>query len=193
MKILLIDAYDSFVHIIYQYCISIKGVDADVIRNDCVTANSIREAQYDLIIFGPGPGNPKDSGYIPLIKEFSGKIPLFGVCLGMQAMVEAFGGKVIRSKNVRHGKVSKIKHNSEAYFAGIPPIIDVTRYHSLAAEDLSFPHEDLDILARSLDDDCVMAIKHKQLQLGGVQFHPESITSCHGIDIFMNVIKHSLI
>ncbi|WP_440616044.1 anthranilate synthase component II [Cysteiniphilum sp. 6C5] len=193
MKLLLIDAYDSFVHIIYQYCVSLEGVSADVIRNDRVTADSIRQAQYDLIIFGPGPGSPKDSGYIPLIKEFSGKIPLFGVCLGMQAMVEVFDGKVVRSKNVRHGKVSKIKHNSDAYFAGMPSVFEVTRYHSLAAEDSSFPHENLDILARSLDDDCIMAIKHKHFQVSGVQFHPESITSNHGVDIFMNVIKRLLI
>lgn len=187
MKILLIDAYDSFVHIIYQYLLEL-GLEVDVIRNNKVSIETIEKNNYQQIVFGPGPGHPKDAGYIELINYYQNKLPLVGVCLGMQAMTMAFGGKVIKSNSIMHGKVSKIHHNSSDCFLGLANPLEVTRYHSLVAERESFPHENLEIIAECRDDDSIMAIKHKTFPIIGVQFHPESIMTRNGFEIFNHLI-----
>lgn len=187
MKVLLIDAYDSFVHIIYQYLLELD-LSVDVIRNDKITIEQIEQAQYELIIFGPGPGHPKDAGYIELIHHFQNKLPLVGVCLGMQAITMAFGGNVVKSDSIMHGKVSSIEHNQQNCFLGLNTPLDVTRYHSLIAEKKSFPNNQLEIIAECKQDNTIMAIKHKSLPIVGVQFHPESIMTHNGMKIFENLI-----
>lgn len=191
MKVLLIDAYDSFVHIIYQYLLELD-LTVDVIRNDKITIEQIEQAQYELIIFGPGPGHPKDAGYIELINHFQNKLPLVGVCLGMQAITMAFGGKVVKSDSIMHGKVSSIEHNQQNCFLGLNSPLDVTRYHSLIAEKKSFPNNQLEIIAECKQDNTIMAIKHKSLPIIGVQFHPESIMTHHGLKIFENLVFNNL-
>lgn len=188
MKILLIDAYDSFVHIIYQYLLTLDA-EVDVIRNDKVTNNIIVENNYDLLVFGPGPGHPRDSGYLKIISDFQDKIPMFGICLGMQAMVMAYGGNVIKSNNIMHGKSSYIAHEGNGLFKDISNPLKVARYHSLIADKMTFPHDILTIMSTSNDDGNIMAVRHKTLPIQGVQFHPESIITDDGISIFNNILK----
>lgn len=187
MKILLIDAYDSFVHIIYQYLLSLEA-QVDVLRNDKVAIAEIEKAGYDLIVLGPGPGHPKDCGYTELLHHFKGKVPLFGVCLGMQAMTLAFGGEVVKAERLMHGKTSQIKHENVGCFRNMPQPFTATRYHSLIAKRDSFPHQELAITAVSLDDGYIMGLKHKHYLIEGVQFHPESICTQDGIKIFQNFL-----
>lgn len=186
MKILLIDAYDSFVHIIYQYLLSL-GNEVDVIRNDKLNLKTIKKAKYDTIVLGPGPGHPKDCGYLEVIEYFKKKLPLFGVCLGMQAMALYFGGRVIKADHLMHGKTSEVSHTNQGCFRGFPNPMTVTRYHSLIAEEATLAPE-LTITAKSLDDQYIMGLQHKTLQIEGVQFHPESIGTANGIEIFRNFL-----
>jgi anthranilate synthase/aminodeoxychorismate synthase-like glutamine amidotransferase len=188
MKILLVDAYDSFVHTIYQYLLTL-GAEVDVVRNDQLHFSQIEAAGYAAIVLGPGPGHPCDCGYVELIQHFKGRLPIFGVCLGMQALTVAFGGEVVPAKHRMHGKISQIEHDGEGCFAGLPNPLSVTRYHSLIAEESSFPHPELQITARSLDDHYIMALKHRQFPIEGVQFHPESICTAHGDRIFENFLR----
>ncbi len=188
MKILLVDAYDSFVHTIYQYLLSL-GATVDVVRNDQLDFAKIETAGYGLIVLGPGPGHPKDCGYVEVIQHFKNKLPIFGVCLGMQALTLAFGGEVVPAKHRMHGKISQIEHVSKGCLTGLPNPLAVTRYHSLIAEESSFPHQALEITARSLDDAYIMAVKHHQLPIEGVQFHPESICTDQGLQIFANFLS----
>ena len=187
MKVLLIDAYDSFVHIIYQYLLELKA-DVNVIRNDNITSEEIRLGKYDLIILGPGPGHPRDSGYVKIIHDFQGVIPIFGICLGMQAIVMAFNGNVIKSENILHGKTSLITHNDKGIFQGISNPIKIGRYHSLIAEKSSFPVS-LEVTATANDDKNIMGVKHKTFPIEGVQFHPESIMTINGSSMIANILK----
>jgi len=186
MKLLLIDAYDSFVYIIYQYLLSL-GHHVDVIRNDQQHFETIQQAQYDTIILGPGPGHPKECGYLEVIEHFKNKLPLFGVCLGMQAIAVYFGGEVVKASHLMHGKTSQVEHNNQDCFLNLPNPMTVTRYHSLIAEEKTLAPT-LKITARSLDDSYVMGLKHKTLNIEGVQFHPESICTDSGIKIFQNFL-----
>lgn len=188
MNLLLIDAYDSFVYIIYQYLKSL-GANVDVIRNDKIKPDDIETKNYDAIVMGPGPGHPSESGYIEVIRHFQDKLPLFGVCLGMQAITMAFGGKIIKAKHLMHGKTSRIEHTNTGCFEGLSANLTVTRYHSLIADEISFPHNELEITAHSIDDGYIMGVKHKTCNIEGVQFHPESICSAQGDLIFQNFIK----
>lgn len=188
MKILLIDAYDSFVHTIYQYLLALHA-EVSVVRTDQLDFAAIEAEQYDLIMLGPGPGHPKDCGYVELIYHFQGKVPLFGVCLGMQAMAVAFGGEVVKAKHLMHGKTSQISHTNEGCFVGLPNPLTVTRYHSLIAEEVSLPGKDLLITARSLDDHYIMGLRHHRFPIEGVQFHPESIGTDEGMALFHNALK----
>ena len=188
MNLLLIDAYDSFVYIIYQYLKSL-GANVDVIRNDKLKLEDIESKSYDGIVMGPGPGHPSEAGYIEVIHYFKDKIPLFGVCLGMQAIAMAFGGKVIKAKHLMHGKTSIIKHANIGCFEGLSDNLTVTRYHSLIAEEITFPYNELEITAHSIDDGYIMGVKHKVYDIEGVQFHPESICSAEGDLIFRNFIE----
>lgn len=188
MKILLVDAYDSFVYIIFQYIKSL-GVTVDVVRNDKLNFEELAAKNYTGVILGPGPGHPSACGYVELINHFSGKMPIFGVCLGMQAIAVAFGGKVIKAQHVMHGKTSSVLHRNTNCFLGLPNPLTVARYHSLIAESASLPQDKLQVLARSIDDDYVMGLKHNDYNISGVQFHPESIATENGLIIFSNFLN----
>jgi len=187
MKILLIDAYDSFVHIIYQYFLS-QEVEVDVIRNDKIDFSNIDKENYSLIVLGPGPGHPKDSGYVSIIDKYKGKVPIFGICLGMQAIVLAFGGEIVKSNTIMHGKKSYITHTKDTIFRNSISPMEVARYHSLVAKQESFPSDELKITSTSNEDNNIMSVTHLELLVRGVQFHPESIITKGGENIFKNVI-----
>jgi len=186
MKAYLVDAYDSFVYIIYQYLKQL-GLDARVVRNDAVTAAEIDAFAPDMLVLGPGPGHPSEAHYVPLIQRYGGKIPILGVCLGHQAIGLAFGGKVARASHLMHGKTSLLKHDGRGIFAGRPQPLRATRYHSLIVEEEGLP-DSLEISARAEDDGYVMAMRHRTLPIESVQFHPESIYTQDGLVLFQNFI-----
>lgn len=187
MKIILLDNYDSFTYNLLHY-IGELGAEVATFRNDKVTVDEIAAMKPDGIVISPGPGTPQQSGIcLELIKTLSGKIPIFGVCLGMQAMGEAFGGKVVRAPTPMHGKVSGIYHEGRTVFKGLPIPFKATRYHSLVVERSSLP-DCLEITAITADDGLIMGLSHKQHITHGVQFHPESIASEHGHDIIKNFL-----
>lgn len=186
MRILLIDNYDSFtwnlVHLIGGL-----GAEVDVRRNDSLTVDEALGGEHDAIVISPGPCTPNEAGIcLDLIREGAGRKPIFGVCLGMQAMGQAFGGAVVRAPLPMHGKVSAIKHHGRGIFRGINGPVQATRYHSLVVARESCPTE-FDIEAES-DDGLIMALSHRDLPLHGVQFHPESIASEHGATMLRNFL-----
>ncbi|MDD2644302.1 MAG: aminodeoxychorismate/anthranilate synthase component II [Methanobacteriaceae archaeon] len=201
--ILLVDNYDSFSYNLYQYlgiAISkINNLDLEinsddiikeikVIRNDQFTINQIKELNPNIIILSPGPGKPSNAGIcIPLVKEFQGKIPILGVCLGHQAICEAYGGKISYAKEIMHGKTSTLKLKNDPLFKDLNDSIQAARYHSLALIENTLPQE-LDVIARTIDDE-IMAVKHKNYPIYGLQFHPESILTPEGLDIITNFLK----
>jgi len=186
--ILLIDNYDSFTYNLYQYIGEIYE-DVSVIRNDEISISDIRKMNLEGIILSPGPGVPEDAGIcVDVIKKFGGKIPILGICLGHQAIGYAYGGKVIRARVVKHGKTSKVKHNDDKLFKQINNVINVMRYHSLIVDENTLPKE-LAVIAKSLDDGAIMALKHKKYEVYGVQFHPESIFTQQGKDIIKNFLE----
>ena len=191
MKFLIIDNYDSFVYNIAQY-LGELGVDCQVIRNDKITIKQIQSDNYDAIIISPGPGTPenkKDFGICTkVITDLGGDIPILGVCLGHQGIIDAFGGKVTNAKYVRHGKTSPINHKSTWLFRDVKNPFQATRYHSLVGDKTIIP-ENLAVTATSADDGEVMAIEHKKYLIVGVQFHPESIMTQDGKKILENFIK----
>lgn len=186
--ILLIDNFDSFTYNLVDYFRQL-GATVTVKRNTASVA-SVSQLPIDLVVYSPGPGNPQQSGHLlDYIEHFTGKRPQFGVCLGLQAMVEALGGTLQVLKHPMHGKASPMQHDGKTIFQGLPNPMMVGRYHSLAADRL--PAE-FTVSARSTDDDVVMAIRHKTLPIEGVQFHPESIlTAQHqtGLKLIANVLK----
>jgi anthranilate synthase component II len=186
--ILLIDNYDSFTYNLYQYIGKIYE-DIKVVRNDETSIEEIRKMDLEGIVLSPGPGVPENAGVcVEVIKEFGGKIPILGICLGHQAIGYAYGAKVIRADMVRHGKTSKIKHSGDKLFKNIDSVISVMRYHSLIVDEDTLPAE-LAVIARSLDDGAIMALKHKDYEVYGVQFHPESIFTENGKDIIKNFLE----
>lgn len=186
--ILLIDNYDSFTYNLYQYIGEIVQ-DILVVRNDSVTIDDIQQMDLKAIILSPGPGVPEKTGIcIDIIKTFGGKIPILGVCLGHQAIAYAYGAKVIRAATVKHGKTSIITHTNDMPFQGLNTRIEVMRYHSLVVEESTLPPS-LMITAKSLDDGAIMAIKHKDHAVFGVQFHPESIFTIQGNEIISNFLS----
>ncbi len=190
MKILIIDNYDSFVYNLYQYFGSL-GNDVIVIRSDKLTLEDVSKLAPDKIVISPGPGSPEDRKYfgvcLDVIKRFGKKIPILGVCLGHQGIIYSFGGRIVRAKEPMHGKTSSIKHNGKDIFKDIPNPIIGTRYHSLVGEKSSLP-QCLEVTATSLDDKEIMAIKHKEYPIYGVQFHPEAIMTQHGMRIIENFL-----
>ena len=185
--LLMIDNYDSFTFNLVQYFGEL-GEDVRVYRNDEITISDIEKLKPDHICISPGPCSPKEAGIsIEALKHFAGKVPMLGVCLGHQAIGEAFGGKVIRSKRVMHGKTDTVHSNRQGIFAGLPESFTVTRYHSLAIERSSIP-SCLQITA-STDDGEIMGVRHKEFPIEGVQFHPESILSEYGHDLLNNFLK----
>lgn len=186
MKILLIDAYDSFVYIVDHY-LQTLGHDIDVIRCDRIDHSSLHT--YDAVVLGPGPGHPTACGYLDVIKQLEGKKPIMGICLGMQAIAEYYGVPVVQAKRRQHGKVSRIITDQKGCFTNLPKEINVTRYHSLVAARSAFtPEIPLHVTARSLLDSEVMGIRHNQYAIEGVQFHPESITTEHGLEMIKNFL-----
>ncbi len=191
MKFLIIDNYDSFVYNIAQYFGEL-GVDCEVIRNDKITLEEIRQKNYDAIIISPGPGTPEDKKYFgvctDVIREIGPTKPILGVCLGHQGIIHAFGGKVTNAGCVRHGKTSPIRHVNVPLFEGVKNPFRATRYHSLVGDKTIIP-DILQVTATAEDDLEVMAIRHKDYLIEGVQFHPESIMTEDGKKILANFVK----
>ena len=187
MKTLLIDNYDSFTYNLYHYLQSLK-CNVEVIRNDKITAKEIIRKNYKKIVISPGPGNPNQAGNcLKIVKDLSKKIPILGVCLGHQVIGQAFGAKIINAKKLMHGKTSKILHNNRGIFKGIKSNLVGTRYHSLVIDQKTLS-EDFIITAKTKDN-VIMGIMHKNFNLHGVQFHPESIKTSEGIKLIKNFIK----
>ena len=188
MKILLLDNYDSFTYNLLHY-IGELGAEVTVHRNDKVTVDKIAALAPDGIVISPGPGTPAQSGIcLDAIKQLSGTIPIFGVCLGQQAIGEAFGGNVVRAPAPMHGKVSEIYHEGRTVFKDIPIPFKATRYHSLIVDRGTLP-ECLEVTAITADDGLIMGLSHKTHNTHGVQFHPESIASEHGHHIIKNFLE----
>jgi len=191
LKFLIIDNYDSFVYNIAQY-LGELGVECEVIRNDKITINEIKQKKYDGIIISPGPGTPDDKKYFgvcsDVIKDMGSKTPILGVCLGHQGIISAFGGKVTNAGCVRHGKTSPVRHSNSELFKGVKNPFRATRYHSLVGDKTIIP-EILEVTATAEDDGEVMAIRHKEYLIEGVQFHPESIMTEDGKKILSNFIR----
>ena len=177
--ILVIDNYDSFTYNLVQY-LGELGADLEVRRNDALTVEEVGALAPRAIVISPGPGTPRDAGVtVPLIRRWSATIPTLGVCLGHQAIGEAYGGQVVRAARVMHGKTSRVRHDGSALFMGLPNPLDVMRYHSLIVESASLPAE-LEVLASALDDPSeIHAMRHREHPVWGVQFHPESVMT-HG-------------
>jgi len=187
--ILMIDNYDSFTYNIVQYCKEL-GADLKVVRNDELSVDEIKALNPEKIILSPGPATPDDAGVtLEVIKEFQDKAPIFGVCLGHQSIAQAFGAKVVRAKNMMHGKTSKIEKLKETpIFKDMPQEFTQTRYHSLVVESSSVP-DIIEVTAKSLDDFEIMALQIKDKPIYGVQFHPESIMSEYGHKMLNNFLS----
>lgn len=186
MKVLIVDCYDSFTYNLVQQVGMLGGNPITVTCDAPVDA--LNDLAYDRIILSPGPGTPERSGLgLHLLKTVSRKIPTLGVCLGHQAITIAFGGSVVRAKNLMHGKVSQIRHNGRGIFRNVTSPFTATRYHSLIADPVSFPG-DLEITAVSQDDGYIMGLRHRTFPIFGVQFHPESILSPNGVTIMKNFL-----
>lgn len=189
MKIVILDNYDSFVYNIAQYVGSL-GAECEVVRNDRTSVDRIRG--YDGIIISPGPGNPSDPRYFGIcsdvIRELGPSVPLLGVCLGHQGIVEAYGGVVTNAVRIRQGKTSPVTHDGTGILRGVPSPFRATRYHSLVGERTTIP-DCLAVNATAGDDGEVMAVRHRTHPVVGVQFHPESIMTEHGLEILGNFLE----
>jgi anthranilate synthase/aminodeoxychorismate synthase-like glutamine amidotransferase len=185
--VLLIDNYDSFTYNLYQY-LGELGVDAFVVRNDQITVDQALARRPSAIVISPGPGTPDQAGItLDLIKAAAGRTAVLGVCLGHQALGQAFGGKVVRAPRLMHGKVSEVHHDGRTIFAGLPSTFTATRYHSLVVAREGMP-ECLEVSAWT-DDGTVMGLRHRELPLEGVQFHPESILTRAGKQLLQNFLQ----
>ncbi len=189
--IFVLDNYDSFTYNLVQY-IGELGFDVCVHRNDKITVSEIERLAPERIVISPGPCTPREAGIsIDVIKHFAGRIPILGVCLGHQAIGEAFGGNVIRAANLMHGKTSSVEHDGKSIFRGIPSPVIATRYHSLIVEEKSLPAE-LEISATCHDRDgsrVIMGLRHRRFAVEGVQFHPESVLTGHGKQMVSNFLQ----
>ncbi|BBD80918.1 anthranilate synthase component II [Aerosticca soli] len=189
--LLMIDNYDSFTFNLVQY-LGELGQEVQVVRNDALDVAGIRALAPSHIMISPGPGTPDDAGVsLAVLRELAGEVPIFGVCLGHQAIGQAFGGRVVRAKQIMHGKTSPIRHRGQGVFAGLPDPFEATRYHSLVVEQATLP-DCLEVTAwtehadGSIDE--IMGLKHRTLPVEGVQFHPESILTRHGHDLLANFL-----
>ena len=185
----MIDNYDSFTYNVVQYCREL-GADLKVIRNDELTIDEIKALHPEKIILSPGPSTPDDAGVtLDVIKEFADEVPIFGICLGHQSIAQAFGGEVIRAKNMMHGKTSQVEIDKETpIFKSLPEEFRATRYHSLTVNKDNLP-ADIIVTSHSKDDDEIMSLQIKDKPIYGVQFHPESIMSEHGHEMLDNFLK----
>ncbi len=192
VKVVMIDNYDSFTYNLVQYFGEL-GAEVVVVRNDQVTVDEIIQMVPDKLVISPGPCTPSQSGIsITVIEQLAGELPILGVCLGHQSIGQAMGGKVIHAKNIMHGKTSMIHHHGRGVFKGIDNPFEATRYHSLVLEQSTLP-DCLEVTAwtqtESADIDEIMGIRHKDLVLEGVQFHPESILTEYGHDLLRNFLE----
>ena len=186
-KIILIDNYDSFTFNLYHYLSSLK-VHVDVIRNDKITSKEILKRRYNKIVISPGPGNPNQSGNcLKIVKSLYQKIPILGVCLGHQIIGQVFGSKIIQARKLMHGKTSKITTKKNGILKNLPKTFEATRYHSLIIDKKSLS-SDLEITAETKDG-LIMGVQHKEYDVHGVQFHPESIKTKLGMKILKNFIR----
>jgi anthranilate synthase component II len=187
LRVLLIDNYDSFTYNLYQYLCEL-GASVTVVRNDAVTVDEVRALSPEFIVISPGPGVPRDAGIsVDLVRALGATTPILGVCLGHQAITEAYGGVVTRAPELMHGKASRICHDGQGIFDGLPPRFSAIRYHSLCAAPEAIP-EALEVTARS-DSGVIMALRHRDFPVYGVQFHPESILTEHGKDLLRNFLR----
>jgi len=187
MKVLLLDNYDSFTYNLYQY-LGELGAEVEVHRNDQISVDEVLERRPDRIVISPGPGNPDQAGIsLELIRRVPEPLPLLGVCLGHQALGQAFGGRVVRAPFLMHGKTSEIEHEGQGVFSGLPRPFTATRYHSLVVARESVP-EALEVTAWT-SDGVVMGLRHRTRRLEGVQFHPESIMTTAGKDLLRNFLR----
>jgi anthranilate synthase component 2 len=185
--LLMIDNYDSFTYNLVQYCGEL-GEEVRVVRNDAIDLDGIAALAPARIVISPGPCTPNEAGVsVPLLRAFAGRLPILGVCLGHQAIGQAFGGRIVHAGRVMHGKTSAIHHASKGVFAGLPSPFLATRYHSLAIERASLP-DCLEITAESEDGE-IMGVRHRQFAIEGVQFHPESILTEHGHALLKNFLE----
>ncbi len=187
MQILVIDNYDSFTYNLVQY-LGEMGADLEVRRNDALTVADVAQMRPEKILLSPGPGTPDDAGItLEVIREFGPKTPIFGVCLGLQAIGQALGGRVIRAEKLMHGKTSPVSHTSKGVFEGLPSPFEATRYHSLIVERATLP-DSLEVTAETEDGE-IMGLLHKSWPLEGVQFHPESVLTEHGKQMMRNFLE----
>ncbi|WP_339339380.1 aminodeoxychorismate/anthranilate synthase component II [uncultured Oceanicoccus sp.] len=190
--LLMIDNYDSFTYNVVQYLGELNA-DVKVVRNDEITIDEIKALQPECIVVSPGPCTPNEAGVsMAVIEHFAGQVPVLGICLGHQSIGQVFGGKIVRARQVMHGKTSPIYHNNQGVFAGLRNPFEATRYHSLVIEKQSLP-DCLEITAWTQTEDGevdeIMAVRHKTLAVEGVQFHPESILTEHGHDLLQNFLE----
>jgi anthranilate synthase/aminodeoxychorismate synthase-like glutamine amidotransferase len=186
-NILLIDNYDSFTYNLVQAFL-VLGAEVDVHRNDAITVDAALRQGHTHLVISPGPGTPRDAGVsMGMIQAFAGRIPIFGVCLGHQSMVEVFGGKVVRASRLMHGKVSPVQHDGKGVFSGMAQDFQAGRYHSLIADPQSIP-DALEITARTREGE-IMGVRHRSLPIEGVQFHPESVLTPEGPVLMRNFLK----
>ena len=190
--LLMIDNYDSFTYNVVQYLGELKA-DVKVFRNDEITVDEIRALQPEKIVISPGPCTPNEAGVsMAVIEVFAGEVPLLGICLGHQSIGQVFGGKIVRARQVMHGKVSPIHHSDQGVFKGLSNPFEATRYHSLVIEKDSLP-DCLEVTAWTQtaegEVDEIMGVRHRTLNIEGVQFHPESILTEHGHDLLRNFLE----
>lgn len=193
--LLMIDNYDSFTYNVVQY-LGELGADVKVVRNDAVSLDEIAELAPEHLVISPGPCTPNEAGIsLAAIERFAGRIPILGICLGHQAIGQAFGGKVVRAREVMHGKTSMMHHTGQGVFAGLPNPLEATRYHSLVVERESLP-DCLEVTAWTQTDaggvDEIMGFRHRELAVEGVQFHPESILTRQGHELLGNFLGQTL-
>ncbi len=191
--VFVLDNYDSFTYNLVQY-LGDMGAEVEVRRNDQVTVREVEALRPERIVISPGPCTPSDAGIsVELIQHFAGKVPILGVCLGHQAMGEAFGGKVVRAKNLMHGKTSPVQHDGKTIFKGLESPMTATRYHSLIVAEDSLPGE-LEISAHTIERDgtrVIMGLRHRKFPIEGVQFHPESVLTDQGKKLVENFLRDS--
>ncbi len=190
--LLMIDNYDSFTYNVVQY-LGELGAEVEVHRNDEISIEEIEAKQPEHLVISPGPCTPNEAGIsVEAIHHFGGKLPLFGICLGHQSIGQAFGGKIVRAKQVMHGKTSPVYHNNTGVFEGLANPVEVTRYHSLVIDQATLP-DCLEVTAWTQNEDGsideIMGVRHKELDIEGVQFHPESILTEQGHDLLANFLK----
>ena len=187
MRLLMIDNYDSFTFNLVQY-LGELGAECDVVRNDAISVEEVGERGAEAIVISPGPCTPKEAGIsVETVRRYARQLPILGVCLGHQSIATAFGGKVVQAKALMHGKTSFIEHEGSGIFAGLPNPFEATRYHSLAVERASLP-EELEVSAHTEDGE-IMGLRHRELPVIGVQFHPESILTGVGKDLLRNFLS----